>query len=1080
MTEKNSKLFLSRSWQALEQRLLSEIESEKKDDPLHPVFILVGSQLLAQYLELSIYPGLREKGLGINVRFMLFPELVEKYFYGGEFPGYRPKADRNLRYVLLKDILKKIPGDHYFASVRTASGLAQTLIAEDQDLKDGLITGEWLSRARKQLKGAKFDAFFEILEELDQRQAGFEQDEQRYLAAIDNARKYPGLPGADKIFLYGFYDYTAVQRELVRAVSENINVDAFMVRPENETYSSFTDEVFNFYQKLGLKTETIDFKTPGTDLGKFKNSLNTDRPEKVDADGALRIVFAPGVEREALEICREVMGLVRTKGLKFNEIGVLARDFNAYRRPLKQAFDLHGIPCYLPAGEPVSDFSPVRALALLLRIPQEDENFSRRSVIKFFSSHALRKEVFGSGDASVSNLFDIVSREAFIVSTSNEWQERLRDYLTALSARLEKTKSKKDSDDDDDFRVQKIGLLQKKIDAARELLELSSRLFPELEALLKEKSYGGLSERVKKLAGQYIDFSVVSGDGEGSSLKEKVDQALDELANLDRGNTPADFKTFLEIFSREISGQAVKTRGSGQQGVCLADIMTARGVCFKAVIVPGLCEGGFPLKASESPHLSDQEREAINQANLAEGTAFLPLKWRQNLEERLLFYLACEQASQFLILSSPWLDLAANQDKTTSYLLVYSLSKFMGREIEFDKLQKLAQGDNQWIHWVELGDFAPKSEELAINATDWELLKLERAESAADKAHLLKDETAARLVALARGRWLGGEPGEFSGYIGGKNFAPGKFSLVSQNVSASRLKKFLGCPFSYFIEKVLQVEEVEEPARLWGFGHFEQGNLIHALLEKLFAELNSREKAADKKKYQEALRRILDTDGLKYLLENFPAARAIIGLELEEIYFYLSRWHEKLLPEPGYDRWELEKSTLDSPATLDLGKGRSVRLSGVMDRVDQDKKGQRACVVDYKISGGVEKDAARQIQLPIYLFSVQNLLGFPKENLEAKFLIAVPEKLGEVKPVKITGRNMEQHLSTLRSLVNAAVDYIEKGVFVPQADRNCKNCSYKIACYGASTAQQQKQDNQWVRDLKELVKAAGFKEKNEG
>ena len=207
------------------------------------------------------------------------------------------------------------------------------------------------------------------------------------------------------------------------------------------------------------------------------------------------------------------------------------------------------------------------------------------------------------------------------------------------------------------------------------------------------------------------------------------------------------------------------------------------------------------------------------------------------------------------------------------------------------------------------------------------------------------------------------------------------------------MQEFLSCPFKYFTARVLEIEELEDPARIWGFKRLAQGNLIHRVMEKLFKGAASIKDLQDPQKYQEKIRAILDKEGAEYLREEYPSPQALINIELDEIFFYLLKWREDLLPAKGFDQWEVEKSLGNTPVELDLMDGTSVKLSGRLDRID--RGGEKACVNDYKVSRSTHK-GVQQIQLPIYLFSVCNLFGLPKENVDARFLIMVPEKLADV------------------------------------------------------------------------------------
>ena len=559
------------------------------------------------------------------------------------------------------------------------------------------------------------------------------------------------------MFIYGFYDYTALQELLVQSLAKFNRLNLFMIETQDAFYSDYSRRTSEFYAttlKAEREPESNQTVPEKSDLALFQTGLVSNPGQKAKADGTLSVVFAPGLEREATEACREIIRLARA-GVKFQDIGVLVRDMSAYSRVFEEAFELFDIPYSAAVGKPLSDFSSVRALMRMLRIL--DEEFSRASVVRFLMSQAVKPEIFGERPEEVSGLIDIVSREAFVVKTRAEWKERLQKYLGALCRSLAQKQNRGDEDEGDGRSADlAVAFMQRKIRATESLIRIVESLGAELEQLEADERWSGQAEKIQRLAEKYIDFSAdrlpknAAAEETAADTQAALDQILDSLGKLDQAGAKAEFRTLLELFNDAVAGAGIMGRRFRQGGVCFSELMAARGVQFRAVIIPGLSEGSFPLGIGESPLLSDEDRISIN-ANFESGVR-LSEKWRQMQEERLLFYLAVNQAKEFLVLTSPWLGLEDNSEKPASYLLVNALSKMLGKKVEFNKLRELAQ-EHKWIRSVELCDFAPGKEEFALNPDDFELLQLEHA-PVRDAAHLLKDESVRRELLLARERWI--------------------------------------------------------------------------------------------------------------------------------------------------------------------------------------------------------------------------------------------------------------------------------------------------------------------------------------
>jgi len=1070
MSAKNSRVFISPAWTALEDRLVQELEKEKQVEPLKKAVVLVGSELLARHLERAVYFSLSQKGLGINIEFLVFPGLVEKLYYTPLIPEYKRKASDLIRFLVLKDIIGSLGEEHYFEEFRGSLGLIESLANESQDLKDGLVIGEQWQLVKKHLGGTskRLNALFEILELLDQRLLDYESAVDRFLVAIDKVRNFKSVFGADTIFIYGFYDYTAIQMELIRALAKELNLKVFMVKPESDFFANYEERILDFYVKeLKLKEEKLgaNYPTPGISI--FQKALTGAGGDGLENDKSLRLIFAPGIEREAKEIAREMTRLVREEGLKFEEIGVLVRDYKTYGAVLSEVFEQHKIPFYLESGKPLIGFGSVRAWLNLFKILVQE--YSRESVLRFISNPALKEEVLGREAKEVRALCELICQEAFIVKGKEEWAERLGEYLTNLK------KPAKEQGSGDEGKASK-EFLDRKIRAGERILEIVEGLGSGLAELKGIKSFKGLAERAWRVGERFIDFenerwSWEAVEGEKKiDLRQTLEEVLEEISELDEVGVQADYEIFYQLLERGLAQKTIKNGDFLQGGVCITELMKARGVCFKAVFVPGLSEGNFPLSIGESPLLGDDDRERINQIlDDAHLPGYLAEKWRQSQEERLLFYLICHQARDYLVLTSSWLDLFSNREKLPSYFLIYSLSQLTGREIEFDKCRELKE---DWIRWLELTDFTPKDEELSLDQEEFENFKIEKEKDFSGFTHLLEQEGINRLVNLIKERWFGDQLGIYTGYLGAEeNYQKLGLSIIGKEVSPSQLREFLSCPFRYFMARILGVEEVEKPERVWSFPRLGQGTLLHKALEKIFEKLDTQKKINQINKFKELLERFMKEEG-RDLLREFYMPELLGELEIKELSDYLLQWYEELLPEKEYTRWEVEKLIPGPEVKFELDGERLVYFKGRIDRLDRAKG--KACITDYKVSKSKD-DALSQIQLPIYLFSVHNLLGFSKENLEARFFKAVPEKLARPEVKKISGRDFDNHLEKLRALVSAMVEGIEKGIYTPVSPKNvCGYCSYISACYAKSVEYEKKLENPLIRAIKKLVEETKF------
>jgi RecB family exonuclease len=128
------------------------------------------------------------------------------------------------------------------------------------------------------------------------------------------------------------------------------------------------------------------------------------------------------------------------------------------------------------------------------------------------------------------------------------------------------------------------------------------------------------------------------------------------------------------------------------------------------------------------------------------------------------------------------------------------------------------------------------------------------------------------------------------------------------------------------------------------------------------------------------------------------------------------------------------------PLEIDLGDGRTLRVSGRIDRIDRREDG--LVLRDYKTGraprddGGVFR-GGKQLQIPFYVLAVARLL--PGERVVDAFLdyvdggrqVAFRPDLAESRP--------------FRDLLRRLVDLVARGVFV-QEPGACEWCDFTAVC----------------------------------
>jgi RecB family exonuclease len=281
---------------------------------------------------------------------------------------------------------------------------------------------------------------------------------------------------------------------------------------------------------------------------------------------------------------------------------------------------------------------------------------------------------------------------------------------------------------------------------------------------------------------------------------------------------------------------------------------------------------------------------------------------------------------------------------------------------------------------------------------------------------------------------------EFHGSIGPQE---------ARSWSVSALETYLGCPFKFFAQHVLRLEEepddeeVMDPRR--------QGQLLHEVFEAFFAQWQAAGRGAITAANLDAARTMFRAT-VDRLLEQLPDAEA--GLERTRL---LGSSAAAGLGEAVL-RMEAERPVavverllehrLDGAISIATASGsRVVALRGKADRLDLLEDGTFR-LIDYKL--GWPPDRNRALQLPIYGVCAEQHLSRDRGRswrLGEAVYLAFKGPRRVVPLVAATGQR-EEMLARAQQRLADTLDAIERGEFPPAPDdvHRCETCSFAAVC----------------------------------
>ncbi|HVP37883.1 MAG TPA: PD-(D/E)XK nuclease family protein [Candidatus Saccharimonadales bacterium] len=631
---------------------------------------------------------------------------------------------------------------------------------------------------------------------------------------------------------------------------------------------------------------------------------------------------------ELEEVARRIRLLVRDTGYEYDQIAVLFRDLAPARRRVEEIFRAHGVPAFVDAREEQLHTAPARAARHILRL------CARGPAAEAGVALALARSALVPGLRGEADRLELEARARGIFTAA-----RLLEQAPALLGERSPLAAP----------ARALGLLAGGA-ARRTAADWCAVVRAGLEAL-------GAGAARRADAALFLRHQ---------AAWQQLEELLDRLA-AHHGGRPLPLEEFegdfLELLSAGRGGEVPHVKGC----VLVGDVFQSRLPEVRALFLPGLAEGMFPARPSESSLLPDADRRRIERRT---GRS-LPLAADRADEEYYFFYVAVTRPSERLVLSRPVADHEGSELGASPFL------KEAGRALPE---LRTTRADLRGAHFELAVDGAALDRRLA--------LELSRPRGPGSPTPLA--------VALYNARLAAGGPSPWA-----STPRPDRLPELAQatvSLAPTQLEDFAACPFFRFARHVLGLGEPRELA----FGPREDGTVLDAVATRALREvrergglraLESREALAARlrallaeelrERHAALAERPLWTARVEMLKAALDRFAGVLWAQREEgrwepEYFQLAFGPQRPLPVPPDPRSPAEPLVL-------RGQGVELRLRGRMDRVDRTAtEPRRLRVLDYKRSPthaiGERLRDGRLLQAALYRLALEELLG---ETVEA-------------------------------------------------------------------------------------------------
>jgi RecB family exonuclease len=764
------------------------------------------------------------------------------------------------------------------------------------------------------------------------------------------------------------------------------------------------------------------------------------------------IVRAPDQREEVREVVRAVLAAMEG-GTPLHRMAILYRQPEAYASLVADTLDLAGLPWCSLSGASLLDSRPGQALLELLRLPER--SFGREAVLRLASALPY---VEGRPPAA---LWDRLSREANVVRGAGQWIGRLRRYADAAHGRWAASIAP-DADEEPEPKSPWF------VEGARRIADTVEWL----EQLLRPPADGASWAEFAawaEAARQEVCGDPEAWPGAERPFAEGVRRALASLADAGEVEPRTSLAVFLASLEH-ILRDASRPAGRLGQGILTGPVQSVAGMAFDQVFVVGLTEGAFPAAPAPNPFFPSEANDVLR----------LRARFRQH--EREAFQTALASAGTRLILSTP--QAADGRAAFPSRWLLEIAAGLAGQRIDASAFGVLAPGAYPWLRALRSAGDGLASSPAPLSLDEHRLAQAIawRQQGHALAAHpLARQPVLERALAMAqarRARRLTAFDGNLSAAAAGARRIARLFD-EQRAMSATGLQSWASCPFSFFLERVIDVHGSEIPEDRWTIDAAARGSLIHAVLEEFLHALAGADPPLGTRPYTEADRRLLRTiaerrfeelraNGLAGNPLIWEATAADIWADLEMFLREDQAWRADHGWQPARFEQRFGYDDPDSWPALEIeAAGVTLRFRGQIDRIDVSGSG-RAQLYDYKTGKSDEYkelgtdpvSAGRTLQLALYSEVVQR--NMPGASVGATYWF-VSTRGG------FAMEGLTQPPDTVRARLGEALERIASGIrggvfpAVPGEEDdffntfdNCRWCAYERVC-------PKSREEQWAR-----------------
>lgn len=503
-----------------------------------------------------------------------------------------------------------------------------------------------------------------------------------------------------------------------------------------------------------------------------------------EKQGAVRIHVARNPREEAMKAAGRVRNLVRTKGYRYRDIGVIVSNMEVYGDDLGQAFDLYEIPVFMDYKRSILLNSFVEYIRSLLNMVKD--NFSYESVFRF-----LRTNLSGFTYGEVDELENYVI--ALGIRGYKKWQEswvRRPKYMEEEKLEI--------------LNHNRVRLVEK-VDTLVYVLRQRSKTVKDVtmalyEFMVREE----LQLKLQRQSEAFQEAGELALAKEYSQVYRILIELFDKFVEL-LGDEKVTMDEYLKLLDAGLEEARVGVIPPGIDQVVVGDMQRTRLKDIKALIFVGANDTFLPGALIRSGLLTERDRDkfATGKIHLSPGGK------EKAYEQKFYLYMNLTKPSETLDIYYSKVS-ADGKSIRPSYLIQEMQRLFSGLEIEDE--EKQAFSAQEWTPRLGMQKVIRGFQDGNAMDQEWQELY---------SWYKRQPQWQYRVEELMKSgfytRPADGLTKEVAKQLYGEHFQD----------SITRIERFSACAFAHFLTYGLRLRE----RQTYEFQPLDLGNVCHSALE---------------------------------------------------------------------------------------------------------------------------------------------------------------------------------------------------------------------------------------------------------